>query len=95
MSSSLSEYRTKLTNSILRAGSAAEVRSHIEQAISYLQHKNINGHLITRLVDRLRKELELISLLDTHAPYKHNIETAKNILTGIYNQWESLSKKKP
>lgn len=90
MSTSLSEYRTRLTNNILRAPSDAEVRSHIEEAISYLKQKSVNGHLIIRLVDRLIKELELISLLDSHAPYKQNIETAKNILTGIYNQWESL-----
>jgi hypothetical protein len=94
MSSSLSEYRTRLTNNILHAGSDAAVLSHIEQAISYLKQKSVNGHLIIRLVDRLSKELELISLLDSHARYKENIETAKKILTGICNQWESLPGKK-
>ncbi len=58
---SLEEYRIKLINKILFCASQEEVKRYIDTAIKALQQKKVNGHIISRFVDKIISEIDLFT----------------------------------
>lgn len=80
---SLNEYRAKLMNKILFSKSQDEVTRFIDTAIKALEQNKINGHLISRFVDKIISELELFSPLNKDAQQWSNITIAKILFNRI------------
>lgn len=52
------EFRLQVTGQILRANSEIEVNEVIDNAVSCMTRKNVNGYIILRLLDRTNDEME-------------------------------------
>jgi hypothetical protein len=92
MSLSLDEYRTKLVNKILFASSQEEVKRFIDTALKALEQNKVNGHIITRFIEKIISELELFNPMKKEAQQWSNIKMAlilfnriKNILSAPVN----------
>lgn len=86
MSVSLDEYRTKLINRILFAGSQEDVKRFIDASMIVLETNKVNGHLIMRFVDKIVSELELYSPMKKDAQQWSNITMAKILFNRIKYQ---------
>jgi len=73
----LNEYRDKLINKILLAGSQEEVKRFCHAAIKGLEQHKINGHIIARFADRMISELEQFDPLKKNAQQWSNIRMAR------------------
>ena len=91
MALSLDEYRTKLINKILLSKSQDEVSRFIETAIKALEQNKINGHIISRFVDKIIGELELLSPLNKDAQQWSNIAIAKILFNRIRQKMGSTT----
>ena len=74
---SLDEYRCKLINKILFAGSQEEVKRFCNAAMKGPVHNKVNGHIITRLVDKTISELEQFNPMKKDAQQWSNIRMAR------------------
>lgn len=74
---SLDEYRCKLINKILFAGSQEEVKRFCDTAMKSLEHHKVNGHLIGRFADRTISELEQFNPMKKDAQQWSNIQMAR------------------
>ena len=74
---SLEEYRTKLINRILAATSKEEVSRYIATAMKALEKHKLNGHLISRFVDKISVELDLFNPLKNDSQQWSNIKIAR------------------
>ncbi|MBK5272128.1 MAG: hypothetical protein JJE22_14055 [Bacteroidia bacterium] len=74
---SLDEFRCKLINKILFAGSQNEVKRFCNAVMSALEHHKVNGHIIVRFVDKVISELELFNPMQKDAQQWSNIQMAK------------------
>ena len=89
MSLSLDEYRTKLINKILLAGSQDEVKRFIDAAIKALEQNKVNGHIVGRFVDKITSEIDLFNPIDKNAQQWSNIKIAKIQLFRVKKKLES------
>ncbi len=77
MSLSLDEYRCKLINKILCAGSQEEVKRFCDAAMKGLENHKVNGHIAVRFVEKMISELERFNPMDKDAQQWSNILMAK------------------
>ena len=77
MSLSLYECRTKLINKILFAASQEEVKRFIDAAIKALEQNKVNGHIISRFIEKMISDLELFNPMKKDAQQWSNIKMAK------------------
>ncbi len=83
MSLSLDEYRCKLINKILFAGSHEEVKRFCDAAMKGLEHHDVNGHIVARFVEKIISELEQFNPMDKDAQQWSNIQMAKILFNRI------------
>ena len=74
---SLDEYRCKLINKILFAGSQDEVKRFCDAAMKGLGHHKVNGHIVVRFVERVINELEQFNPMKKNAQQWSNIQMAR------------------
>lgn len=77
MSLSLDEYRCKLINKILFAGSQVEVRRLCDASMKGLEQHKVNGHIVARFVDKMISELEQFNPMNKDAQQWSNIRMAR------------------
>jgi len=77
MSLSLDEYRYKLINKILFAGSQDEIKRFCDAAMKGLEHHKVNGHIVVRFVDKVISELEKFNPMKKDAQQWSNIQMAR------------------
>jgi hypothetical protein len=77
MSLSLDEYRCKLINKIIFAGSQDEVKRFCDAAMKALEHHKVNGHIVGRFVDKMINELEQFNPMKKDAQQWSNIQMAR------------------
>ncbi len=77
MSLSLTDYRAKLLSKIMSAASQEEVKRYIDTAMKSLEQYKLNGHIISRFVDKTIDELELYSPLNKDEKQWTNIKMAR------------------
>lgn len=77
MSPTITEYRCKLINKILFARSEDEVRRFIAAAMRGLKEHKVNGHLITRFVEKASQDLNGFSPMNQDVQQWANIKTAR------------------
>lgn len=83
MSLSLDEYRCKLINKILFAGSQEEVRRFCDAAMKDLEHHKVNGHIVARFVEKIIGELSQFNPMDKDAQQWSNLRMAKILFIRI------------
>lgn len=74
---SLTDYRSKLITKIMFSYSQEEVVRYIDAAIKSFDQKKINGHIISRFVDKILVELDLFSPMNKDAQQWSNIKMAR------------------
>jgi hypothetical protein len=89
MSLSLDDYKSKLINKILLAASQDEVKRFIDAAIKALEQNKVNGHIISRFVEKIISDLELFSPMKKEAQQWSNIKMAMIIFNRIKNKLQS------
>jgi len=77
MDLSLTDYRSKLITKILFSYSQQEVVRYIDTALKSLDENKLNGHIISRFVDKMLSELDLFSPMDKDAQQWSNIKMAR------------------
>jgi hypothetical protein len=77
MSLTLNAFRTKLLAKILNCRSQTEVKRFIEVAIKSMKRHLINGHIISRFVEKTMQELQQMSPMDHDAQQWSNINMAR------------------
>ena len=76
MSLSLDEHRIKLINKILFAASQEEVKRFIDAAIKALEQNKVNGHIISRFIEKIISDLGLFNPMKKEAQQWSNIKFA-------------------
>jgi hypothetical protein len=76
MAITLDKFRAKLIIRILYARSSEEAERFIKVAIRAMQKKNVNGHIITRFVDRVMNQLSIHESSNTNPIQWNNIMAA-------------------
>lgn len=89
MSLSLDSYRAKLINKILQAASQEDVKRFIAMAIKSLEQHKLNGHIVTRFLEKTTTQLELLDPMEKSAQEWSNIQMARILLKRIINQAKS------
>ncbi|HEX9510212.1 MAG TPA: hypothetical protein VF939_06995 [Puia sp.] len=77
MSITINDYRCKLINKILFSTSQEEVKRYIDTAMKGLLQHKVNGHLVTRFVERTAKDLAEFNPMDRDAQQWANIKMAR------------------
>ncbi len=91
MSLPLDEYRTKLINKILFAASQEEVKRFIDTALKALEQNKINGHIISRVIEKIISDLELFSPMKKEAQQWSNIKIALILFNRIKNKLNTMA----
>jgi hypothetical protein len=86
MALSLDEYKSKLISKIHSAASQDEVRRYIDGAMKSLQLNKVNGHIVSRFVDKLIGELNSFSPITKEAQQWSNIQMARILLNRIKHE---------
>jgi len=73
----ITEYRSKLINKILFARSQKEVSRFINAAMRGLKEHRVNGHLISRFVEKTAQDLQEFNSLNHDDQQWSNIRTAQ------------------
>ena len=79
----LDDYRHKLIDKILQANSYEQIKRFLLTAISSLKKYPLNGHLISRFIDKSINQLHGVCLLDTDVKLRLNARYAKSQLEMI------------
>jgi hypothetical protein len=77
MSLSLDEFRCKLINKILFAGSQEEVKRFCDASVKILEHHKVNGDIIARFVDKMISELGQFNPMNKNAQQWSNVQMSK------------------
>ena len=77
MSLTITEYRCKLINKILFANSQEEVCRYIEAAMRGLRENRVNGHLVSRFVEKAAQDLQGFNSLNHDDQQWVNIKMAR------------------
>ena len=85
MSLSLDEYRTKLVNKILFAASQQEVKRFVDTALKALEQNKVNGHIISRFIEKIINDLELFNPMKKESQQWSNIKFARILFNRIKN----------
>jgi len=85
MSLSLEEYREELVSKILSAVSQDEVNCFINTALKALEQNKINGHIISRFVEKMTRDLRLFDPMKKDAQQWSNIKIARILFIRIKN----------
>lgn len=83
MTSSLDEYRCKLINTILLAGSQEEVTRFCDAALKSLDHYNVFGCRASGFVEKMINDLDQFNPMDKDAQQWSNIRMARIIFRRI------------
>lgn len=83
MSLSLDEYRCKLINKILFAGSQEVVKRFCDAAMNGLENHKVNSHIIARFVGKIITELDQFNPMDKDTQQWSNIQMARIIFFRI------------
>ena len=83
MSLSLEEYRTMLINKILFAASQEDVKRFIVTALKALEQKKVNGHLVSRFIEKIISDLELFNPMKEESQQWRNIKLARILFNRI------------
>jgi len=83
MSLSFEEYRTKLINKILFAASQEDVKRFIVTALKALEQKKVNGHLVSRFIEKIISDLELFNPMKEESQQWRNIKLARILFNRI------------
>lgn len=76
----LDDYRHKLVDKILIAGTYEQIKCFLLTAIKSMKEREVHGHLINRFIDKTINQLHAISLLDEDLKRQLNIKYAKSQL---------------
>jgi hypothetical protein len=76
MNTTMEDYSYKLVNKILFATSQEEVKRYVDAAMKGMVTHKINGHIITRFVDKALLHLKEFSPMDHEAQQWSNIKMA-------------------
>ena len=76
MPTTIDDYRCKLINKILFAGSEEDVMRYADAAMKGLEQHKVNGHIISRFVTKLIGELEKYNPMDEEAQQWSNVRVA-------------------
>jgi len=82
---SLDEFRPKLINKILFAASQEEVKRFIDAAIKVLEQSKVNGHIISRFIEKIISDLELFNPMKKEAQQWSNIKFARILFNRLKN----------
>jgi len=85
MSLSLEEYREELVSKILSAVSQDEANCFINTALKALEQNKINGHIISRFVEKMTRDLRLFDPMKKDAQQWSNIKIARILFIRIKN----------
>jgi len=85
MSLALDEYRTKLINKILFASSQEELKRFIDTALKALEQNKVNGHIISRFIEKIINDLELFNPMKKESQQWSNIKFARILFNRIKN----------
>lgn len=85
MSLSLEEYREELVHKILVAVSQDEVKCFIDAAVKALEQNKINGHIISRFIEKIISDLGLFDPMKKDAQQWSNIKIAWILFTRVKN----------
>ncbi|MBK7291602.1 MAG: hypothetical protein KBF82_08445 [Chitinophagaceae bacterium] len=77
MSLSITEYREKLIAKIMLASSQDEVKRYIDTAMKSLEQHNLNGHIVSRFIEKILDELESFSPMNKEAQQWSNIKMGR------------------
>lgn len=77
MSLSLDDFRCKLMDKIILAGSQQDVKRFCDGAMKGLEHHQVNGHIVVRFVDKMISDLDQFSPIGQDAQQWSNIQMAK------------------
>ncbi len=91
MSLSLDEFRCKLINKILLAGSQEDVKRFCAAAIKGLEQHKVHGHFILSFVDKAIGELEKFSPMNKDAQQWSNITMARIFFNRMKQQLNTTS----
>ena len=89
---SLDDYRHKLVDKILIAGTYEQIKRFLLVAIKSMKEREVHGHLINRFIDKTINQLYAISLLDQDLKRQLNIKYAKSQLELIKRHEEEGKK---
>lgn len=89
MALSLDLYRAELINKVLLATSQEEVKKLIATAVQSLEQHKLNGHIITRFLEKTLDQLELLDPMEKSASQWSNIRMARIFLNRRINQARS------
>ena len=85
MSLSLEEYREELLNKILLAVSQDEVKIFIDTALKALEQNKINGHIISRFIEKMTRDLGSFDPMKKDAQQWSNIKIARILFIRMRN----------
>jgi len=91
MTQTIDDYRCKLINKVLFAGSQKEVRRFIDAAMKGLEEHKVNGHIVARFVDKVISDLEQFNPLDYDAQQWANIKMARILFNKIKHSIQSAT----
>lgn len=94
MSATIDDYRCKLINKILFAGSDEEVMRYADAAMTGLEQHKVNGHIVARFVTKMIGELENYTPMEEHAQQWSNVRVARIYFSLIKQKFESEPQRK-
>ena len=77
MSITINDYRCKLINKILLSTSQEDVKRYIDAAMKGLLQHKVNGHLVSRFVEKTSKDLAAFNPMDYGSQQWANIKMAR------------------
>ena len=92
MALTLNEYTAKLINKILFAASQEEVKRFIDTALKALEENKVNGHIISRFIEKIISDLELFNPMKKEAQQWSNIKFARILFNRIRNNLSEMAK---
>ena len=87
MQQSLDEYRCKLMNKILFAANEEQVNRFIQAGIKGLILHRINGHIISRFIDKMLHHLADFTSCNPGCRQSINVKTAQILLYQLKKQF--------
>lgn len=88
---SLDEYRVKLLGKILQASSQDDVKRYIDTALNALDKHKVNGHIVSRFIDKIISDLEQFNPMKKEAQQWSNIKIAGVLFNRIKLQMISTA----
>lgn len=83
MSLSLDEYRGKVINKVLLAGTEEDVKRFCDTAMKSLEQNKVNAHIVIRFVDKIINDFESFNPRTKNVQQWINIQAARVHFTDI------------